>query len=543
MIVHGGFRQGYRGLVALHYRGRSRDRQGPPAERFLLVSGRALRYTACLCLPPGTIIMLETKLSPRGPWWKWWVCGLLLLATMINYMDRQTLAQLSKRIMGELHLDERDYGQLESAFAFAFAVGAIVFGWMADRWSVRWLYPAAVFAWSLAGFATGLASGFATLLACRFLLGLTEAGNWPCALRTTQRIVPPEQRSMANGILQFGAAFGAIVTPPIVQRLVVYPEANPSSWLAQAAASAGPGTWRLPFLVVGAAGVSWVALWLLTVRRGDLTIERRVSPSLVPVVLGLLALYSIDVALQVARVDSPLLTVGVKAVIGTVGIAAVARWLLRSTASDSEGEELPRPLFARRFGVLMVLVVAINTTWHFFRAWLPLFLQNQHQFTEEQFVDFSVAYYVATDVGSLAAGFITMRLAAAGLSVHSSRLSVFIVCAGLTALSVPAALVRDGTTLVVLLLVIGFAALGLFPNYYSFSQSLTTRHQGKLTGALGCINWLAMYVLQGGVGELVKRTGSYSLGVACAGLVPLIGVAVLLLAWGDPTTKDKTLAA
>ncbi|HWG47941.1 MAG TPA: hypothetical protein VN688_34580 [Gemmataceae bacterium] len=82
------------------------------------------------------------------------------------------------------------------------------------------------------------------------------------------------------------------------------------------------------------------------------------------------------------------------------------------------------------------------------------------------------------------------------------------------------------------LLVIGFATLGLFPNYYSFTQELSTRHQGKVTGALGCICWMFMSLLHEVVGDVVQRTGSYSQGVACAGLLPLIGVAVLLLFWG-----------
>src|SRR5215831_13753151 len=107
----------------------------------------------------------DLKLSARGSAWKWWVCGLLLLATMLNYMDRLTLNLTSVRIMFDFRLDERQYGLLESAFAFAFALGAIVAGWLADRWNIRWLYPAAVLAWSAAGFVTGLAHTFAALLA------------------------------------------------------------------------------------------------------------------------------------------------------------------------------------------------------------------------------------------------------------------------------------------------------------------------------------------------------------------------------------------
>jgi ACS family hexuronate transporter-like MFS transporter len=71
----------------------------------------------------------------RSAAWKWWACTLLLLATMINYMDRLTLNQTAKRVMEEIGFREARYGELESAFAYAFALDAVLFGWMADRWS------------------------------------------------------------------------------------------------------------------------------------------------------------------------------------------------------------------------------------------------------------------------------------------------------------------------------------------------------------------------------------------------------------------------
>ena len=458
----------------------------------------------------------------RSPSWKWLVCGLLLLATMLNYMDRLTLNLSAARIMGEFGLDERHYGQLESYFGFAFAVGAIIFGWLADRWNIRLLYPLAVLAWSAAGFATGMAGGFVGLLLCRSLLGLAEAGNWPCALRTTQHILEPGQRGMGNSILQSGAALGAVITPLIVL------------WLAPAH---HPGSWRYPFMVIGAIGVTWVVLWLLWVRRSDLAVERRDSPSLIGIVGWLVLLLGLDVGLQIARVDDPRVTVPVKLGICALGVTAVARWLFRCTLADGQGERLPRRDFVRRFWVLVVLVVAVNITWHFFRAWLPLFLQRGHRYDEATVAWFTSAYYVATDAGSLTAGAASLYLARRGVAVHTSRAWVFAACAGLTALSVAAAFLGRGALLLGLLLVIGFAALGLFPIYYSFSQELTTRHQGKLTGSLGCICWLSMYVLQAGVGESVKATGSYTTGVALAGLAPLIGLAVLLLLWERPAPR------
>src|SRR5439155_1950464 len=85
--------------------------------------------------------------------WKWQVCGLLLFASMINYMDRQTLANVAVRITDEFHLSQEQYGNLELVFGWAFAVGSLVFGFIADAVSVRWLYPAVLVFWAATGFA------------------------------------------------------------------------------------------------------------------------------------------------------------------------------------------------------------------------------------------------------------------------------------------------------------------------------------------------------------------------------------------------------
>ncbi len=92
--------------------------------------------------------MHDAPISPRARTWRWWVAGLLLLATMLNYMDRQTLANLSVRITDEMGLSQEQYGTVETAFGLAFATGSLAFGILADRLPVRWLYPAVVVAWS-----------------------------------------------------------------------------------------------------------------------------------------------------------------------------------------------------------------------------------------------------------------------------------------------------------------------------------------------------------------------------------------------------------
>src|SRR6185295_1825622 len=99
--------------------------------------------------------------SARPPSWKWWICGLLLCASAINYMDRQTLANAAVRITQQFQLSKEQYGDLEFGFGWAFAAGSLVFGLLADRFPVRWVYPAALLLWSVMGFATGLVTSYA----------------------------------------------------------------------------------------------------------------------------------------------------------------------------------------------------------------------------------------------------------------------------------------------------------------------------------------------------------------------------------------------
>lgn len=184
-------------------------------------------------------------------WWRWWVAVMLLMATMINYMDRQTLSTLSVRITNQFKLSEEQYGELEFVFGVAFALGSLVFGALADKVPVRLLYPAVLLAWSVMGFLTGLTTGFNNLWYCRGLLGFFEAGHWPCALVVTHAVLTRGDRVFGNSILQSGASIGAIITPFIVMALAGDPKINDG--------------WRPPFLVIGAVGIIWVVLWFTTI--------------------------------------------------------------------------------------------------------------------------------------------------------------------------------------------------------------------------------------------------------------------------------------
>jgi ACS family hexuronate transporter-like MFS transporter len=174
---------------------------------------------------------------------------------MINYMDRQTLANLSPRITKQFNLSEEQYGELELVFGVSFAIGSIVFGTLADKVPVRLLYPFVLLAWSAMGFLTGFTSGFQSLFVCRGLLGFFEAGHWPCALVVTQAILSRGDRVMGNSILQSGASVGAIVTPIII--------------IAMVGKNMAPDAWRPPFLIIGAVGIVWALIWFMTIRNND----------------------------------------------------------------------------------------------------------------------------------------------------------------------------------------------------------------------------------------------------------------------------------
>ena len=151
--------------------------------------GRALNFHD---LEPATSIcrIAERSCGKHGAaalTWAWWICGLLMLATVVNYMDRQVLSVTAKRIKSDLDFNNRYYGWLETGFGIAFAAGQILLGFVSDRVNLRWFYPLLLALWSLVGFATGLMHSFTGLLvyfacclltACATFAAFLPAGPW-----------------------------------------------------------------------------------------------------------------------------------------------------------------------------------------------------------------------------------------------------------------------------------------------------------------------------------------------------------------------------
>ena len=361
---------------------------------------------------------------------------MLLLATFLNYMDRQALAISLPEMKRTLNLGERRIGWVEGVFGFAFAAGSIMFGFLADRFGPRKLYPLVLVGWSLAGIATGFAghaevtglfetpgdeAGIGTfrwLLLCRTVLGIFEAGHWPCALITARQILSAKDRPLGNGILQSGASFASILIPMYAQLVEHF-----------------GGGWPVTFWSIGVVGLLWVPVWLALVRPGHLD-------------------------------DRP------------AGREPLARELDEAGVPAGRSTLPPEPLdwvgFARRFVVLGLIVGSLTVSWQFLRAWLPLFLEDFHGYSK---LDSRLAvsgFYIAAEVGCLLVGVVVMVLVKRGREVHSARVIAFAGYTALTAAAVAVPFIGSGWLMIAGLMIAGAGILGLHPLYYALSRSCRT---------------------------------------------------------------------
>jgi MFS transporter, ACS family, hexuronate transporter len=175
---------------------------------------------------------------------KWAVLAFAFLATVINYLDRQTLSVMAPILLTRFHLTAGDYSQIIFAFMLAYTLMNGVSGRFLDWIGSKTGYALTIAWWSAAEILHAFSAGALSLGAFRFLLGLGEAGNYPAGVKVIAEWFPTEERSIASGIFNSGAAMGAILAPPLL------------AWIAL---SAG---WRTAFVVIGLLGFVWLAAWI-----------------------------------------------------------------------------------------------------------------------------------------------------------------------------------------------------------------------------------------------------------------------------------------
>jgi ACS family hexuronate transporter-like MFS transporter len=176
------------------------------------------------------------------------ILGLVILAGILNYVDRQAIAVLKPVIETDLRWTDSDYGRLASLFQLSAAVGFVFAGRIVDRLGVKWANPAGVAAWSLAAMSHGLARSLLQFAVVRAALGFTESMGTPSGIKTIASLFTARERASAIGVVNAAGNVGAIVTPLFLPVLAL---------------SLG---WRAAFVAIGALGLVWVGLWLLATR-------------------------------------------------------------------------------------------------------------------------------------------------------------------------------------------------------------------------------------------------------------------------------------
>jgi ACS family hexuronate transporter-like MFS transporter len=187
---------------------------------------------------------------------RWWVIGLIALAAVINYIDRQAFSVLWEAGIGEemypdLDADGRKkiYGRIGFYFVMAYALGQAFFGRIFDKLGTRMGFVLSIGFWSLATALHAIVKGFAGFTFVRVMLGLSEAGNWPGAAKGNAEWFPTDERAMAQGIFNFGASFGAMISIPVI------------GLLAQRL------HWQMVFLIIATLGFLWLIPWLMYVKK------------------------------------------------------------------------------------------------------------------------------------------------------------------------------------------------------------------------------------------------------------------------------------
>ena len=175
---------------------------------------------------------------------RWYICGFVFTATVLNYMDRQTLGIVAPLVQKEFSLDNAQLGLLFSAFFVTYGISVAIIGEVIDRISIRVSFAAVVAWWSLATALTALSGTFWHLFGFRMLLGVGEAGNWPAAARLVSMYIPRHERTLANSIYMGGGSLGLVMVQPLL------------IWLSLQYG------WRAGFVVIGGLSIFWIVAWL-----------------------------------------------------------------------------------------------------------------------------------------------------------------------------------------------------------------------------------------------------------------------------------------
>ena len=402
---------------------------------------------------------------------------LLVVAGLVNYLDRSTLSIANKSISQEMHLSASQMGLLLSAFSLPYAFAQLPIGVMLDRFGARVMLGAGMLIWSLAQAGAGFVQSLNQFLVARVMLGVGEGPQFPAGAKVFGEWFAIHERGRPTGIFVASTTIAPALAPPILTVLML---------------SFG---WRGMFLIMGALGVAAALAWYSLYR------DRR------------------DVALEPPEED----------------------YLSGADRTASEGSRMSfaewRGLFARRttWGMLFGWMGVIYMVF-LYLTWLPAYLQQERGLSIAQSGWVLMIPFIGGTLGQLSSGVVADWLLARGLKPVASR--KWPICVGLVgaaAFTVPAAFTPNLTLAVIdLTLAMYFVNLASGGGWALVSVSAPRR----LVASLGSIQNFGGYF--GGAfaplvtGIVVDRTGSFVNALLISAAVSLAGALVYLLVVRDP---------
>ena len=403
---------------------------------------------------------------------RWWIIGLICLATIINYIDRSALGIMWPSISEDLGMDKGDYAMILNVFMVAYAVGQSVSGRMFDKIGTRLGFVISIGVWGVATMLHSLARGIFSFASFRVLLGIGEAGNWPGAVKSNAEWFPSDERAFAQGIFNTGAALGSVVAPPLIALL----------WVAFG--------WKMTFLFVGVLGLLWVIPWLIVNKQ---------TPSKHP---------------WITQQEKDHILKGQQEIM--------------EEKNEAKGLSVRQILSHRESWAVLISRFFVEPIWWLFVGWMPIYLADTYGFNVKEIGFFAWFPYVGAAIGSLSGGYFAGRLILNGVSVDRARKGTITVGSSIMFLGLLATIFLANTPEKFVAIVAGvlFGFQFIISNIQTMPSDLFSgKSVGSLAGLGGSVGVFSVIIMN----FLVPVISQYSympIFVIIAAFVPLGAVSV-----------------
>jgi len=411
---------------------------------------------------------------------RWWMIGLLMLGSILNYLTRSTLAVAAPTLLADLHITTTQYSWIVGTFQGAIMLQPAA-GYALDVVGLKLGMTIFVLAWSLISMAHALARSWPVFAGLRGLLGLAEGSANPAGIKAIAEWFPAKERGLAGGVFNIGASVGSMLAPPlVVWAMLAY-------------------DWQFAFVVTGGIGLVWVALWLAFYR-------------------------------PLAR--HPALSEREREHI----LAGQERFL----QDDGARPSILRLLRRRNFWGIAIPRFLADPTWGTLTFWVPLYLSQARHFDLRQIALFAWMPFLAADLGCLFGGAVSLWLQRRGVRLINARRGAFTVGAVMMTGVAFAGLVRNPYLAVALISLAGFAHQTLSVTVITMASDLFKRNEvGTVAGMAGTCGNGGLLLFNLLIGGLVATAG-YAPFFVCLGVLDLVGAAVLWTLVREPVVETAS---